>query len=75
MVLLPEAAGKVLAANPGETYCVDCLAQAAGFTLEEQRLSLDRLIRRAARKTGSRLVRRGVCSVCGRGELIATHPG
>lgn len=73
-MLLPEAAGKVLAANPGEMYCVDCLAQAAGFTLEEQRLSLDRLIRRAAR-TGSRIVRRGVCSVCGRAELIARHPG
>lgn len=61
---------QVLAANRGENYCTDCLGQAAGFTLEEQAISLARTMRSTYRTARDRVVERGICGVCGRTALI-----
>lgn len=66
---------QVLAANRGENYCTDCLGQAAGFTLEEQVISLARVMKSTHRAARDRVVERGVCSVCGRTALIARFTG
>ncbi|HXJ83257.1 MAG TPA: hypothetical protein VMS64_31805 [Candidatus Methylomirabilis sp.] len=70
-----ESPERVLAANQGENYCADCLGQAAGFTLEEQVISLAKLMRGAYRKSDDRVVEKGVCAVCGRTELIVRSTG
>jgi hypothetical protein len=70
-----KAAEEVLAANRGENYCADCLAQAAGFTLEERVIALAGLMRGAHRRMKDRVVEKGLCKVCGRTDLIVRRTG
>ncbi|HEV8439540.1 MAG TPA: hypothetical protein VGT40_15740 [Methylomirabilota bacterium] len=70
-----RALEEVLEANRGENYCADCLAQAAGFTLEEQAIALVGLMRGAYRRVKDRVVEKGLCKVCGRADVIVRRVG